>query len=151
MNNDAFVPMAQWAKDHWSTFAYVDAVMVDCGGFQVGLDPRMKANRRHFRVMGEECQRPRRPSGGGASMAIAMAPEHATRLKNGTTVAGHDDWMCLQDMAEAGLFADGSEVRPGETLHLSPKGRALIAALREHKAGGGNFASFEPAAELQTA
>lgn len=145
--NDAYVPMNQWSKDHWSTLAYVETVMVDCAGFQIGADPRMRSNRRHTRVMQEECARPKRTSK-VRSPCLTMDPSQGTRLKDGTVLAGHDDWMCVQDMAEAGLFtvnADG--VEPGQTLHLSPLGQDICAQLRAHKAQGGQFAGFSPSVQ----
>ncbi len=43
------VPVELWSKDHWSTLAYIETVMVEHGGrFEVGWDPRMRQNRRNF-------------------------------------------------------------------------------------------------------
>jgi hypothetical protein len=73
-----------------------------------------------------------------------MKPEHGTRLNNGTSVTDHDDWNCVQDMAQEGLFDfDAESVQPGFTLKLSPKGQAWASALRIHKQGGGNFSDFD--------
>jgi hypothetical protein len=136
--------MDQWSKDHWSTLAYVETVMVDCAGFQVGHDGRMKTNRRHFRVMSSECPQPKRPGRSTSAMAVVMRPEHATKIKDGTVIDGHDDWMCVQDMAAEGLFTVGpDDVEPGVVLHFSERGKDIAAALRQHKADGKNFASFE--------
>ncbi len=116
--------------------------MVDCGGFQVGRDPKMKSNRRHFRVMAELCPNPKRNDKKG-SLAIIMQPEHATILNDKQQVANHDDWCCMQDMAAAGLFdLDVDAIEPGTTLHLSVHGQNIVAALRNHKANGGRFADF---------
>lgn len=145
-----YIPMTNWSKDHWSTLAYLETVMVDCQGFQVGADPRMRSNRRHFRVMQQECRKPRRASREWA-LGVVMDPNHGTRLKDGSTVANHDDWMCVQDMAVEGLFTtDVDGVEPGETLHLSDRGRQVAAALRAHKAAGGNFADFDASAFYST-
>lgn len=35
---NSYVPMDMWAKDHWTTLAYIDNVMVDNAGFQVGRE-----------------------------------------------------------------------------------------------------------------
>ena len=140
---DDYIPMAAWGKDHHCTLAYVDTVMVDCAGFQVGADARMRSSRRNFRVMSQQCARPRRVGNGGASLGVAMGPEHGTRLNNGQTLPGHDDWACLQDAANAGLFTVGAEdIEPGVTLHFSDLGRSYISALRAFKAVGGQFAQF---------
>ena len=142
-HRDQLVPLAQWGKDHFSTLAYVETVAVENKGFQVGQDPRMKTNRRHARVLAA-CPRPRRTAG-GAALCMVMSPEHATRLKDGTQVPNHDDWMCVQDFVGEGLFAIGSEVEPKQVLALSERGNALAAALRAHKASGGSFSTFDPA------
>lgn len=152
--NDGYIEMASWGKDHWSTFAYVETVVVECAGFQVGADPRMKANRRNFRVMHAQFPRPRRARQNNVAFnGMAMRPEHATRLADGTAVENHDDWCCLQDMCAAGLFtASPEDVEPGAVLHLSKEGAALAASLREHKAAGGTFSTFRPCArEAQVA
>lgn len=142
--SDDYIPMNQWGKDHWSTLAYLETVMVDCAGFQVGADPRMRSNRRNARVMREQCARPKR-SAHRWSPCVVMNPEHGTRLNDGKVLSNHDDWMCVQDMAEAGLFTVGVDgVEPGQTLHLSPRGLELCAQLRAHKAQGGKFANFTP-------
>lgn len=133
------IPMGKWGKDHWSTLGYVEAVSVENAGFQVGQDPRMKTNRRHSRVL-QACPRPRRTA--GFTLGVVMSPEHATRLKDGTQVDGHDDWACLQDFVGEGLFEYGSEVEPKKVLRLSERGLALTAALRAHKANGGSYSDF---------
>lgn len=140
----ALVSMSRWGKDHWSTLAYIETVMVNCEGFQVGSDPRMKANRRNFRVLAQECPNPRRATRSAPSLAMVMRPEHATRLRDGTVMPNHDDWECLQDFAAEGLFAGAAQVEPKKTLQFSARGLALAADLRAYKAQGGQFANFEP-------
>lgn len=143
MSLDSYVSMDRWSKDHWSTLGYIETVMTDCGGFQVGSDARMRSNRRHFRVMAEECPNPKRM--GRGALGISMSPDHGTRLKDGTVIPGHDDWMCVQDMAAEGLFTVGpDQIEPGITLHLSEKGKRIADGLRAHKASGSNFASYVP-------
>jgi len=147
---DGYVPVAKFGKDHWSTLAYAETVMVDCGGFQVGLDPHMRQGRRHYRVMREQCIRPKRMGRVSPDMAMIMDMKYSTRLNDGTMVESHDDWHCVQDMAEAGYFRVGAEpatadrVEPGVILHLSPLGRTVADALRQHKANGGTFSTFVP-------
>lgn len=151
---DDCIPIEMWGRDHWSTLAYAVTQMVECSGFQVGFDPRMRANRRHFRVMWEECPRPKR-SAPATSFGYGPLPvgKYGTRLADGSEVDGHDDWCCLQDMAKAGLFAaldeggaprpcDDVDVQPGAVLRLSPLGLEVAAALRAHKIAGGGFAAF---------
>lgn len=144
---DAIIPPSAWGKDHWSTLAYAETVMVESSGFQVGSDARMRQGRRNFRVMGEQCAAPRRPTSGG--VAQVMDDSHGSRLNDGTYVPGHDDWHCIQDMAAAGFFTVGQEgVQPGVTLHLSELGAGVSNALRAHKRAGGYFANFKPDASL---
>ena len=138
---DAYVPIARWGPDHWSTLAYLETVAVDCAGFQVGADAKMRSNRRNFRVMHEECARPKRY--GRWLPGIVMADHHGTRLNDGTTLPHHDDWCCVQDMAAEGLFDQSVEaVQPGVVLRLSVKGDRVVTALRAHKRAGGSFAAF---------
>lgn len=139
---NGYIPMDKWAKDHWSTFAYIETVMVDCGGFQVGRDAMMKSNRRHFRVMAEQCPNPKRTKNTGA-LAICMSPEHATILNDQQQLPGHDDWCCMQDMAAQGLFdLDVDHIEPGVTLHLSELGFKVASELRRHLSNNGKMAAF---------
>lgn len=149
--DDGYVPVTKFGKDHWSVLAYAESVMMEVAGFQVGLDPRMRQGRRHYRVMREQCIRPKRASRVHPDMAMVMDSEkHGTRLNDGTSIAGHDDWHCIQDLAEVGYFRVGDKiataesVEPGVILHLSPWGRTVADALRAHKANGGTFSTFVP-------
>lgn len=152
---DGYVPMDLFGDDHWSAFAYAETIMVDCAGFQVGFDGRMRQGRRHYRVMHAECYRPKRVRQAGLSLSTVMENRYSTRLNDGTTVEGHDDWHCVQDLVNAGLMGirrrkrgpvtpNADAVRPRVILHLTPLGHAVIGQLRAHKAAGENFASFRP-------
>lgn len=142
MDVSQYIPMELWGKDHWSTLAYIETVMVDSVGFQCGMDARMRSNRRNFRVMYQQCPKPKR-MGGRCGIGVAMdAEKHGSRLSDGTTVSNHDDWCCLQDAQEAGFFVDGNEVEPARFLLFSDKGKQAMAALRIHKAAGGTFGNF---------
>ncbi len=150
--NDDYIPLAKFGKDHWSTFAYAETVMVDNKGFQVGFDGRMRQGRAHYRVMSEQCHEPRRQKHAGHDSAQVMRREHSTRLRNGDQVEGHDDWHCVQDLVNAGLMGtkrhDGivlplvDNMEPGVTLHLTTTGERCLIALRVHKSNGGNFGDF---------
>lgn len=159
--SDGYVPLARFGRDHWSTLAYAETVMVECGGFQIGFDGRMRQGRQHFRVMREQCPKPRRPTAGG-SHGVPMDLKYSTPLKDGAVVEGHDDWHCVQDMAHAGFFHAlvGSEViteqvaahmEPGVILSLSPLGCEAADALRAHKRGGGSFGNFTWVPEMAAA
>lgn len=118
--------------------------MVECAGFQIGADPKMRSNRRHRRVMLEQCRSPRRGSGGLADACRAMEPEHTSALSNGAVSENHDDWCCVQDISHAGFFTTAREdLQPGTVLHFSDLGRAAVTALREFKAAGGTFSTLK--------
>lgn len=140
---DTPIPMQAWGKDHWSTLAYIETVMEGCAGFQVGVDARMKTGRYHARVLAST-PNPKRTTRPSAAIAMVMRPEHATVLKDGTRVEQHDDWHCLYDFQDAGLFNTTERFQPGDVLHFSPLGHALAAGLRAHKAQGGRFADYVP-------
>lgn len=147
-HTDRYLTEAEFSEDHWSTLAYIETVMVESGGFQVGCDPRMRQNRRNHRVMTEGCRNPKRSCGrGGWRNAAVMDLKYSTILPSGEIVDGHDDWCCVQDMANAGYFTVGAdEIEPGVVLHLSERGRVVAEAIRRHKSDGNNFASFQVAA-----
>lgn len=136
------IPPEFWGKDHWTTLAYVESVMTDCGGFQLGADSRMRTNRRNFRVM-SEFPTPKR-SGSETFGATGFYPSQSpTRLNNDTDVEGHDDWNCLEDMAAIGLFdVSGLHLEPKKVIHLSLTGQKVSAALRAHKQAGNSFSTF---------
>lgn len=141
---DDYVPIELWHKDHWTTLAYIETVMVDSAGFQVGADPHMRSNRRNFRVMQQQCRRPKRARGSSPDLCVVMEEKYSTILSDGSTIIGHDDWSCIQDMAEAGFFTVGPDgVEPAETLHLSDLGRNVANALREFKSDGGKYGDFK--------
>ncbi|UTU09558.1 hypothetical protein CcrBL47_gp272c [Caulobacter phage BL47] len=153
--DDGYVPITLFGKDHWSMLAYAEIEAVECGGFQVGFDARMRQGRQHFRVMHEECRRPKRINGG--HQGVVMRAEHGSRLNDGTYIENHDDWHCVQDMVAAGLMGVKKrdlilplveEMEPGVFLHLTSLGHDVVSRLRRHKADGGNFAGFrfDPAA-----
>ncbi len=127
-----YVPMSLWGRDHWSMLLYFRSVEVDHAGFKVKFDPRMRQNRRNFRVLpGEKLN------------GLAMRPENGSRLNDGTFVIGHDDWCCLQDFAEAKMLTCTPFFEPGDKLHLSPLGESLVAEVESHKARGGSFSNFK--------
>jgi hypothetical protein len=142
-----------FGKDHWSTLAYAETVMVDVGGFQVGFDVRMRQSRRNYRVMREMCRRPKRVRQ-GPDHGCMWESKYSTVLADKSMVEGHDDWSCIQDMAQAGFFTVGEQivgadqVEPGVILHLSPLGRSMAERLRAYKAAGGTFGNFRFESEM---
>lgn len=151
--NEGYVELAEFGQDHWSTLAYAETVMMDHAGFQVGFDGSMRQGRRNYRIMKEQCSRPKRNR---PSMGVVMDVKYSTRLRNDEQVAGHDDWHCIQDMISAELMGvvDGSKpngvdvsvdrMEPGVTLTLTPRGWDIAQQLRRHKAAGGRWKDFVP-------
>lgn len=143
---DDLIPPNLWAKDHWSTLAYIEDRIVNHGpGYLVGLDPRMRTNRRNLRVFHERGKY----SYTGARRYIeqrgqpSMGADEGTLLGDGQRIAGHDDWACVQDFLAAKLIRVwGQAIQPGRTIHLTPLGQAVVASLRVHKSSGGNFRDF---------
>ena len=72
------IPIENWGKDHWSTFAYAETLAVDNNGIIIPEVLKMRTNiKTHFFM--------RNPNDG------SMYP---TMLKNGNVSRGHDDWDC---------------------------------------------------------
>lgn len=140
-HND-IIPPQFWAHAHWSALAYVSSVIQDCGSFQIGSDPCMHSNRRNTRVMREECPLPKR-SRHTTFRSLLSTGISGTQLNDGQVVAGHDDWDCLGDMANIGLFTSHPEdLQPGVCLNLSEKGSLWAHALVAHKFAGGTNSNF---------
>lgn len=126
------IPFSNWGRDHWSTLAFIETVMVEKGSFPIMGDARMRSNRRNFRVM-------------PAANAMCMDLESGSLLADGTTVKGHDDWCCIQDFAAEGLLDKAQEeIDIGETIKFSDLGISIAHKLREHKIKGGSFGTFKP-------
>jgi len=124
-------PMEKWGKDHWSLFAYVETVCVD----RKPIDrERVRCNPlTHVLLQGYRTRMLRSPIVDGRY-------QYPTRLKDGETIAGHDDWDVLDDLEEAGLVEIYSLVNG--FVRMTTKGSRVAALLRQHKSNGGSFASF---------
>lgn len=144
LNQPGAVPMSEWGKDHWSTFAYLDSRIIDYGGVP---------DRDHMR-----CDPAVHPGLTNRANQSLPGPPHPTMLKgyfvkntNGIghsvdksrSKAGHDDWSCLDDFESAGLMINiGTGVNP--VVKMTPLGEKVADMLRSHKRRGGVFAFFEP-------
>jgi hypothetical protein len=138
----AYIPMDRWGKDHWSTLAYFETLVVDHKGMI--SNARMRCNARLHRNFA--WMTPFSPH--------TAESEYPTRLKGGIEQPGHDDWSCLEDMIAAGLvngyFRQLSEATFGNSqayVELTAAGRALANELRAHKSSGGTYATFVSKAE----
>jgi|GEM_PF-1204736 len=133
-----YVPVADWGQDHWSTFAYLETRAVDGKGIIDNL--KMRCNARLHREFMQK----------GPFGMIHDGAKYPTLLAGGVKLEPHDDWSCLEDMVAAGLVkafyrrksyteAFGhSEAK----MEFTNTGLAVAAALRKHKARGGNFRDF---------
>lgn len=97
------VPIEQWGKDHWSTFAYMMACVTTKGGKidqrKMRCDPELHFGLAH--LFEREC--------------------HPTRLRDGSELHNHDDWSCLEDIEEYKLLSHiGTGINPGIVSALEP-------------------------------
>lgn len=117
------VDIAKFGRDHWSTFAYVEACAVDNEG---------RINPRRMR-----CDEERHPQ--FSHIRCVTSP---TRLRGDETLSGHDDWDCIDDCEVAGLLIN---VGTGLDLvyQLTPLGQKVASDLRIHKQNRGTFGTFE--------
>jgi len=129
----SYIPMQQWGKDHWSTFAYLETRVVDYKG--VVDNRRMRCNPRLHRAF--------------AHSASFGSKEYPTRLSGGVEEHNHDDWSCVEDMAAAGMIVLEWDSAPSEPfgrgkakVSLTPLGQDIASLLREHKGKGGTFGNF---------
>ncbi len=133
---DDYVPVEQFGKDHWSTFAYLETRAVDHSG--VVENARMRVHARLHR----EFVHPMFAS-------INDGSAYPTRLKDGE-LPSHDDYSCLEDMVAAGLLTAEWRVKyHGRTfgnsecrVRLTARGQGIAAKLRAHKMSGGSFSDF---------
>ncbi|MCA3266954.1 MAG: hypothetical protein ING19_12900 [Azospirillum sp.] len=149
-----YVPPEAWGKDHFSTLAYAETVMVEFGFFEVGNDCRMRQNRRHTRVLAGS--KPKRAA--GPKINVAMDPKYGSILKDGTYIPSHDDWNCIQDLAAGGILkAKGKKadqgpeiVEPKTKLILTDLGARLVNDIRRHKRENGSFGHYAIDTEIKS-
>lgn len=118
------IPIEQFGKDHWTTFAYIETRCVDYKG-TIDFE-RMR------------CDVDRHPQFNNRGEASGSFP---TRLKGGVEVPNHDDWDCVEDLIAHGLLEwQGTGVHP--VFVLTKLGTAAADALRAFKRDGGRFTNF---------
>lgn len=127
------ITMDRWGKDHWSTLAYVETRIVDHNGMlcnsHMRCDPKLHPAHAHHPWTDESRDR------------------YKTRLFAGESVSNHDDWSCVEDAESCGLLINtGTGVNP--RFELTDLGMMVCNALRNHKAAGGGFGTFQYAAPL---
>ena len=131
------VPESNFGRDHLSTLLYVESVMVNYAGFEIGLDARMRTHRDNWRWLAERDARHAR-----GSKRDGAVSKNGTLLRDTDIVKRHDDWDCLSDMAATGYFDCGTPWQVGDVLRLSDRGAAVAHAFRRHKMYGGTYANF---------
>lgn len=129
---------SDFGKDHWSLLAYVETCCVDGNGGIGTLDGRRL-----------RCHTERHPL--LSQSHASWKPSYGTRLSrywpNGKTpdptrlLEHHDDFDCLDDLAQAGLLTIHSLVNGFVTM--TELGQRVAGALRAHKATGQPFATFQ--------
>lgn len=148
--NTSAITSDRWNKDHWSLLGYLETLAVD-GKEGVGTID-------HSRVRCNEKRHPLLSAGGG----VGWKQSYGTRLKGffqfdkradpdasaaaGLQLLEHDDWDCLDDLEAAGFVEILSTVNG--FFRLTKEGIEMSAVLRDHKARGCMFATFEPAATV---
>lgn len=130
------VSIEDFGKDHWSLLAYIQTRCVDYGG---------RLDLKHMRTKNKALA--------GTMFPMDWKPEYGTRL-SGFFLKGdkvnkkrrlddHDDHDCQEDFEEAGLIENlGTGLHPA--VKLTKFGFEIAAQIVEHKANGGQFASFKP-------
>lgn len=127
------IPIDQWGRDHWSTFAYIETCIVDDGGkpdirrmrTDVSLHPNMGPH---------ECV---------DGMGAIDGAQYPTRLRGGATASPHDDWSCLDDAEAEGLIQNEG-TGTNRRYVLTNKGRPVANALRDYLARNRTSRGFDP-------
>jgi len=115
---DVRIPVERWDRDHLSTLLYIETRCVDYDGV---------VDRRHMR-----CNPARHPQFAHLAWEPGDAEKYGTRLVDKSTVPGHDDWDCIDDLEEAGMLKwKGTGAHP--VFVLTTKGRACAAELRRRR------------------
>ena len=128
------VPIEEWGRDHWSTFAYIETLCVD-GHDGIGIPDLHRI----------QCNPARHPGlvTFGLLGTVNDGSAYAIRLADGEEIPGpdYDEWDCIDDMkAEQLLTAVGTGIHPAHLL--TERGKMVAGQLRSHKASGGNWATF---------
>jgi hypothetical protein len=123
------IPVEQFGKDHWSTFAYLETRTVDYQGV-----PDLAHMRNDPRI---------HPLTANQTNHLWPDQHYSTRLRDGSEQMLHDDWSCLEDLEKAGLLENiGTGTNP--VVKLTPRGLKVAAQLRAFKSRGGKFADYVP-------
>jgi hypothetical protein len=131
-NKGGNIPISQFGRDHWNTFAYLETRIVDHRGVikleHMRVDPVLHPHFAHE-----------------YSRMFSPAP---TRLASGE-VSSHDDWSCLDDAEAEGLIQNvGSGMN--RRYVFTDKGRQIATALREYITRNNTTLGFDPSVTYLT-
>lgn len=145
------IPPVQFGKDHYSTLAYIETRIMDHRGRLHHEHMRcdywrhrvLYEEKRNTIARGEMAGMVTRTETGRLVFAGPMK-RYPTFLAGGVEQDHHDDYDCLLDLIAAGwLTADTDDpLDPEAAYTLTPTGRTVANALREHKGNGGKWATF---------
>lgn len=145
--------MSRWGKDHWSLLGYVETLCVDAMGDVGKIDrSRMRCNGVEHPLLASQADFAWQRTWGTRLAGFFDFPQRndaAAAEAQGLQLTQHDDWDCLDDLADAGMIEILSLANGG--VRLLPDGVAMAARLRVHKQQGGMFATFVPSGASATA
>lgn len=134
---------SKFGKDHWSLLAYLETRCVD-GQYGVGVIDfrRMRCNPAQHSTYA--VNRTAWQSNYGTKLAgffdFAERDDLVAAAAAGVQLPDHDDWDCIADLEAADLLTLTSSANG--LVKLTDLGLKVSAALRAHKAAGGQFAEF---------
>ncbi len=115
----------QFSKDHFSTILFLETQIVD-RSFPIDIR-RLRVNEKK-RIFNN-------------GNPFGWKDEYSTKLKDGTTISGHDDIDVIDDLEDEGYIKNN-----GTHINIYPKltdkGWKPCQAIRKHKANGGNYKDF---------
>jgi hypothetical protein len=129
------VKTEQFGKDHWSLLAYAEACCVDAKGALDGS--RMRCNEKTHPLLARNVLAWREDWG---TKLLGYSKEEDLEKKAALHLKGHDDWDCLDDLADAGFVEIISLVNG--RVEMTDLGKKVSARLRHYKMTGGMYASF---------
>lgn len=134
--NNPYIPISNWARDHWSVLLYLKSCDLNKGG--IVDNRRMRVNPRLHRKFTTSTQ-----------MVIPGGPSD-TKLRDGSVAANHDDWSCLEDMVKAGVLRAYFRVKSKSSafnclearVSLTERGWSIVQSLERFKSRHGSYEEF---------
>lgn len=117
-----------FGKDHWSTLAYIETVIVENTFYELKSDSHMRTHSHHKNLLGKHQQ----------MFGMGTGDKYGTRLNNGEEIFHHDDWDCIFDAEKEKIVKiENNKVK------FTDYGYSILAQLRKHKSEGGSFSDFK--------